>query len=137
MDYRDYFNKNKVSTKNTKEKIALTIANLLLKVRLEEGKSQAELARLMKMQQPAIARAEKGTVLPTIEYLQKVASALGKELIIKITGKKTNVDNQTYLVKEAIPSPLYYFVGSTHVVGSTNKSILRKDKETKTTSVEL
>jgi transcriptional regulator with XRE-family HTH domain len=44
--------------------------------------SQAELARRARTSQPAIARLEKGQVSPTMISLDRIARALGAELII-------------------------------------------------------
>jgi transcriptional regulator with XRE-family HTH domain len=50
--------------------------------RLRCGVSQAELARRAKTSQPSIARLEKGQVSPTVISLDRIARALGAELII-------------------------------------------------------
>jgi predicted transcriptional regulator len=44
--------------------------------------SQAELARRAQTSQPSIARLEKGQVSPTVISLDRIARALGTELII-------------------------------------------------------
>jgi predicted transcriptional regulator len=44
--------------------------------------SQAELAQRAKTSQPSIARLEKGLVSPTVISLDRIARALGTELII-------------------------------------------------------
>jgi transcriptional regulator with XRE-family HTH domain len=46
------------------------------------GVSQAELARRAKTSQPSIARLEKGQVSPTVISLDRIARALGTELVI-------------------------------------------------------
>jgi transcriptional regulator with XRE-family HTH domain len=46
------------------------------------GVSQAELARRAKTSQPSIARLEKGQVSPTVVSLDRIARALGAELVI-------------------------------------------------------
>ncbi len=50
--------------------------------RCRAGISQAELARRAKTSQPSIARLEKGQVSPTVISLDRIAKALGTELII-------------------------------------------------------
>jgi transcriptional regulator with XRE-family HTH domain len=50
--------------------------------RLRSGVSQAELARRARTSQPSIARLEKGQVSPTVISLDRIARALGTELII-------------------------------------------------------
>jgi predicted transcriptional regulator len=44
--------------------------------------TQAELARLCATSQPAIARLEKGLVAPTVVSLDRIARAVGAELIV-------------------------------------------------------
>jgi predicted transcriptional regulator len=44
--------------------------------------SQAELARRARTSQPSIARLEKGQVSPTVVSLDRIARALGAELVI-------------------------------------------------------
>ncbi len=50
--------------------------------RSRAGISQAELARRAKTSQPSIARLEKGQVSPTVISLDRIAKALGAELVI-------------------------------------------------------
>jgi transcriptional regulator with XRE-family HTH domain len=46
------------------------------------GVTQSELARLCSTSQPAIARLEKGMVAPTVASLDRIARALGAELVV-------------------------------------------------------
>jgi len=55
---------------------------LIEKARLHAGFTQAKLAKKMKTKQSSIARAEKGVQEPSISFLQKVAKAVGTELIL-------------------------------------------------------
>jgi HTH-type transcriptional regulator / antitoxin HipB len=48
------------------------------------GISQAELARRIGSTQPSIARLEAGRVSPTLETLDRVAAALGAELVVAL-----------------------------------------------------
>jgi transcriptional regulator with XRE-family HTH domain len=50
--------------------------------RRRAGLSQVELAARAKTSQPAIARLEKGLVSPTVISLDRIARALGTELVI-------------------------------------------------------
>jgi DNA-binding XRE family transcriptional regulator len=60
----------------------------LLKARMEAGLTQAELARRMGTQAPAIARLEKalatGKHSPSVATLRKYVQACGKQLIVKV-----------------------------------------------------
>lgn len=60
----------------------------LIKRRNKLGISQAELARIIGTQQPAISRLEKGDNNATLSTLFKVADALDLEISLK--AKKTN-----------------------------------------------
>lgn len=53
-------------------------------LREANGLSQAELARLIGSTQPSIARLEAGRVSPTLETLDRVAAALGVELVVTL-----------------------------------------------------
>jgi ribosome-binding protein aMBF1 (putative translation factor) len=61
---------------------AIMVGSAVRAARLRSGISQAELARRAKTSQPSIARLEKGQVSPTVISLDRIARALGTELII-------------------------------------------------------
>src|SRR5271168_2405087 len=61
---------------------AIMVGSAVRAARLGAGVSQAELARRAKTSQPSIARLEKGQVSPTVISLDRIARALGTELII-------------------------------------------------------
>lgn len=48
------------------------------------GLSQRELAERMKSTQPVVARLESGAVTPTLDTLDRVAAALGIELLVQL-----------------------------------------------------
>jgi ribosome-binding protein aMBF1 (putative translation factor) len=52
--------------------------------RLELGLSQTEVAARSGMTQPALSRLEAGGVVPTIPVLDRIAAALGAELVVTI-----------------------------------------------------
>ncbi|MDK2821518.1 MAG: hypothetical protein PWP31_1483 [Clostridia bacterium] len=54
----------------------------IIRLRVEQGLSQKELADKINTKQSAISRLESGEYNPSIEFLAKVANALGKELQI-------------------------------------------------------
>jgi DNA-binding XRE family transcriptional regulator len=60
------------------------IKEQLIKIRIEQGLSQADLAKKIGTQQSAISRLESGDCNLSIELLSKVAQALGKEVHITI-----------------------------------------------------
>ena len=55
----------------------------LIKERKARKLTQEELAKIMCCPQPSISRVERRVTSPTLEYVQKMCSALGVELIIK------------------------------------------------------
>ena len=58
------------------------ILKKLIDIRLKKNISQKDLAKRLNTKQPAISRLEQGLINPTIYSLTKVASALGKRLVI-------------------------------------------------------
>ncbi len=60
------------------------IKEQLIRIRIEQGLSQADLAKKVGTQQSAISRLESGDYNPSIELLSKIAQALGKEVHITI-----------------------------------------------------
>jgi ribosome-binding protein aMBF1 (putative translation factor) len=63
-------------------KVLYDIKLEIIRLRLEQGLSQKELAEKINTKQSAISRLESGEYNPSIELLAKVANALGKELQI-------------------------------------------------------
>jgi|ADurb_Ile_02_Slu_FD_contig_31_196097_length_479_multi_1_in_0_out_0_1 ribosome-binding protein aMBF1 (putative translation factor) len=61
--------------------IRLDIALAINKIRIKCGLTQKELAKKMKTKQAAISRAESGNYLPGLSFLERMAKALGTELI--------------------------------------------------------
>ena len=61
---------------------AIMVGSAVRAARRRCGMSQAELARRAKTSQPSIARLEKGQVSPTVISLDRIARALGTELVI-------------------------------------------------------
>ncbi len=54
----------------------------IIRLRIEKGLSQKELAALMGTKQSAISRLENGSYNPSVEFLNRIAHTLGKELHI-------------------------------------------------------
>ncbi len=55
--------------------------------RLEFGMSQTELAHRAGMTQSAVSRLEAGGTVPTIGVLERLAAALGADLVVTLTPK--------------------------------------------------
>ena len=54
----------------------------IIRLRIEKGLSQKDLAVLMGTKQSAISRLENGSYNPSVEFLNRIAHTLGKELHI-------------------------------------------------------
>lgn len=61
------------------------IKSTMIRLRIEKGFTQADLAKLIGTKQSAIARLENGTYNPSIKMLMKIAQATGKNLRIQFT----------------------------------------------------
>jgi len=59
------------------------VAREIIRLRMERGLSQAELAEKAQTAQPNISRLERGASNPSLQFLQKVADALDAEVEIK------------------------------------------------------
>jgi DNA-binding XRE family transcriptional regulator len=60
------------------------IKSQIISLRIEQGLSQRDLANKAGTRQSAISRLESGEYNPSIEFLNKIAHALGKEIHITI-----------------------------------------------------
>jgi transcriptional regulator with XRE-family HTH domain len=87
MDYREYFKKfeqDKEYLEAEQElKPIFDIADEVLRLRLEKGWSQVELAERAGTKQANISRLESGLSNPSVNFLQKVAKALDTEVSIR------------------------------------------------------
>lgn len=64
--------------------LARAVALRLLRYRSERELSQRDLAKLLDMEQPQVARLERGDVNPTLETLMRLAGALDIEFTIDV-----------------------------------------------------
>jgi len=60
------------------------LASTLIRLRLERGLTQEQLAALLNTKQESIARLESGSRLPSLSTIRKVANALNAELEINL-----------------------------------------------------
>lgn len=60
--------------------LALAIARLIVRARVQRGMTQAQLAELVGTKQPSIARLERGLRLPSLFFLSQIANALSVDL---------------------------------------------------------
>lgn len=68
--------------------LARAVAVAVVRQRTERGLSQRDLAKLLGMEQPQVARLERGDVNPSLETMMRVASGLGIELTIDVRPAK-------------------------------------------------
>jgi len=55
----------------------------IIALRINSKMTQKQLAEKLNTKQSAISRFEKGLINPTIDYLNKLASAFGKKLVVE------------------------------------------------------
>lgn len=85
MDFKKYFEQEKIILSD-KQHIAVKVGGLITAARLYSHLSQAELAAQIGTKQPSVARAEKGEMVPSIEFLFKIAKAIKTEFIFPKFG---------------------------------------------------
>jgi len=85
MDYKEYFKKNKAKISD-REFISIKLGGMITSARLHTRLSQAELAKKIGTHQPSLARAESGEIVPSVEFLYKIAKALKTEFIFPKWG---------------------------------------------------
>lgn len=61
----------------------------LVEARIEQGISQTELARRLGIHRSGICRLESETQNPTLDMIIKIASALDKDISLKLSDKET------------------------------------------------
>ncbi len=64
-----------------KKDLALQISQMLIEARIVKGLTQTKLAKITKIKQSNISRAENGTYIPTLTFLQRIAYAYGTYLV--------------------------------------------------------
>ena len=84
--FKKYFEQNKSSYE---------IAASVIKARISRGLSQEALAKKIRTKQPSIARLERGSYLPSLGFLEKIAAALDTELILPKFKFLENENNPT------------------------------------------
>ncbi|MEK9156902.1 MAG: helix-turn-helix transcriptional regulator [Patescibacteria group bacterium] len=63
------------------------LMELMIEKRIKEGLTQKEIAKKMGTKQSAISRFEVGKGNPTLQFMQKLADALGAKMKITITPR--------------------------------------------------
>lgn len=92
MKFSDYKNEALKDEKVKKEYDALApeyeLISQIIDARIENHLTQKQLAELAGTDQARISRLEKGSLNPSLDFLKKIASALGKEVHITFKDKK-------------------------------------------------
>lgn len=73
---------------------------IVYRVRTEAGMTQAELAERMDTTQSAIARMEGGGTRPSLDTLEKLAAAVGQELVVGLGAGLSSNRSIAKLVRE-------------------------------------
>lgn len=79
------FNDKELKTEYDEMSPMYEIKKEIIRLRIEKGLSQKELATLMGTKQSAISRLENGSYNPSVEFLNRIAHTLGKELHISFS----------------------------------------------------
>jgi transcriptional regulator with XRE-family HTH domain len=67
-------------------RLAFALGRQVRELREQRGWSQTRLARATAMTQPAVARFEAGGTVPTLPVLERLAHALGAELVVQLAA---------------------------------------------------
>ncbi len=65
------------------------LARQVIKMRVDKGITQAELAKLVGTQQSSISRLENMTSMPSLSFLQRIAEVLNARIEITLTPNQT------------------------------------------------
>lgn len=74
--------KKRIGYKEGPYDLAFEIGQTIIDARIKRGLTQAKLARKAKTKQPAIARLESSTRLPSLTFLKRVADAMRMDIVI-------------------------------------------------------
>lgn len=66
-----------------KKDLPFEIAQMLIEARIIKGVTQEKLAKMIETKQPGIARAESGSYLPSLSFLEKIAKAFNTHLVVR------------------------------------------------------
>lgn len=93
-NFDEYFERQMQDTEFCEEYKALEpqyeIIKQIIKERNQQNLTQKELAKRVGIKQSNISRLESGDYNPTLEFLQKIAQGLGKELHIEFRQAKVH-----------------------------------------------
>lgn len=105
------------------------ISKMVINARIAKGLTQEKLAKKMGTKQPSIARIERGTSLPSLSFLAKMAEALNTELIapkFEMLENKMS-ETSTIIYKEPASSHAGYY---SRPIGETISAAYNKTFDT-------
>ena len=98
MNFKSYFKNNPVNLSD-KERLAIKVGGLITAARFHSNFSQADLAEKINTKQPSIARAEKGEVIASLEFLSKIAKAVNTELVLYFGFMKNTTKDEIHFME--------------------------------------
>jgi transcriptional regulator with XRE-family HTH domain len=115
MDHNEYFKQFEQDPEYVQAeqelKLIFEIADHVLRLRLERGWSQAELAEHAETKQANISRLESGLSNPSVKFLEKLAKALDTNISVRFEKTQepsisiaTNTGNQSQEVSYLVPN---------------------------------
>lgn len=81
MKFSEYEKQNREKDSDWVFDFDFRVSHLVSEARLKRGLTQEKLAKLVGTQQPSIARVENGSITPSLDFLKKIALAIGTTLI--------------------------------------------------------
>lgn len=80
--------------------LSFEISQKIFEARVEKGLTQKQLAHLVGTKQSGIARLERGTTLPSLTLLEKIAKVIGKPLLVKFGDEHTTINKHYYSINQ-------------------------------------
>lgn len=104
--------------------IAFQLSNLVEDIRLRHGLTQEQFAEKVGIRQSAVARMERGSVVPTIPSLQRIAKAFTLKLVVSLKPKRAAIEaHAASSTAKAVPMPApspYYSAKDFSSAGDTS-----------------
>lgn len=130
-------NKKRIEKENI-DNLRIDTGLQILELRILRNVTQGVLAKMIGTQQPSIARAERGAITPSLDFLNKIAVALRTELIppkfALVEANEIRYKNENADIKYKFESPTT--VHDIDISGS-NMSIKLNSPETRATELSL
>jgi transcriptional regulator with XRE-family HTH domain len=99
--------------------LARKVAHQVIDYRIRHDLTQAQLARLLGMRQPAIARLEAGEHTPTVEMLERLADKLGLVVVLAIAPAQITLPTISGEIEELLKSNQLSISGGAAVTPAT------------------